>query len=91
MTGGVRQPRLTRIDVQALEVDQRRVSPRDGLRTVVALHRLAARLEVVHVDRARAEGMSWAEIARELQVTKQTVHKKHGSRHRGGATREEEP
>jgi predicted transcriptional regulator len=52
--------------------------PRDGLRTVVALRRLAARIEAVHIDRARAAGMSWSEIAAELEVTKQTVHKKYG-------------
>ena len=58
----------------------------DGLRTVVALHRLTARLERLHVDRARAEGMSWSQIATELQVTKQTVHRKHARRHRDSET-----
>ncbi len=52
--------------------------PRDGLRTALALRRLADRLEALHVARAREQGMSWAQIAGELQVTRQTVHKKHG-------------
>jgi predicted transcriptional regulator len=43
---------------------------------------LADRLEDLHVARARELGMSWADIAVELQVTRQTVHKKH-SRTRG--------
>ncbi len=51
---------------------------REGLRTALALRRLAERMEALHVARAREEGMSWAEIAVELQVTRQTVHKKHG-------------
>ena len=54
------------------------VEPAEGLRTVVALRRLASRLEDLHVERARAHGMSWAEIAAHLEVTRQTVHKKHG-------------
>lgn len=54
------------------------VGPAEGLRTVVALRRLASRLEDLHVGRARADGMSWAEIAAHLEVTRQTVHKKHG-------------
>lgn len=54
------------------------VEPAEGLRTVVALHRLASRLEDLHVARARAMNMSWAEIATHLEVTRQTVHKKHG-------------
>ena len=54
------------------------VEPAEGLRTVVALRRLASRLEDLHVGRARASGMSWAEIAGHLEVTRQTVHKKHG-------------
>ena len=58
--------------------------PREGLRTVLALHRLASRLEALHVARAREQGMSWAEIAVELEVTRQSVHKKHG---RTGARR----
>lgn len=56
--------------------------PRQGLRATAALGRLLAQLERLHVDRARALGWSWQEIAGELGVTKQTVHRKHGGRFR---------
>lgn len=57
--------------------------PHEGLRAVAALRRLLEHLEALHVDRARALGWSWQEIAAELGVTKQTVHRKHGRRLRG--------
>lgn len=56
--------------------------PRQGLRAVAALRRLLEQLEALHVDRARSLGWSWQEIAAELGVTKQTVHRKHGRRTR---------
>jgi len=56
--------------------------PRHGLRAIAALGRLLEQLERLHVDRARAGGWSWQEIAGELGVTKQTVHRKHGGRFR---------
>lgn len=59
--------------------------PGEGLRAVAALRRLLEQMEVLHVDRARALGWSWQEIACELGVTKQTVHRKHGRRGRGTA------
>lgn len=65
------------MDLRQVEAATSADDPRDGLRTVLALHRLADRLEDLHVARARAQGMSWADIATELQVTRQTVHKKH--------------
>lgn len=78
MTRNACQPRLTFVDLMRLEAEATAADPRDGLRTVVALHRLAARLEALHVAQARERGLSWAEIAVELEVTRQTVHKKHG-------------
>ena len=57
--------------------------PRVGLRAVAALRRLTEQLEALHVDRARGLGWSWQEIAGELGVTKQTVHRKHFRRARG--------
>ncbi|WP_380175994.1 helix-turn-helix domain-containing protein [Kineococcus sp. DHX-1] len=54
--------------------------PRVGLRAVAALARLQVRLEQLQVDRARSLGWSWAEIAAELGVSKQAVHKKHARR-----------
>ncbi len=57
--------------------------PRQGLRAVAALRRLLEQLEALHVDRARALGWSWQEVAVELGVTKQSVHRKHVRRLRG--------
>ncbi|GAA4663955.1 HTH domain-containing protein [Streptomyces buecherae] len=52
--------------------------PRVGLRAVAALRRLVEQLEAVQVRGARARGWSWQEIANELGVSRQAVHKKHG-------------
>jgi len=52
--------------------------PRVGLRAVAALRKLLERLEAVQVRNARVNGWSWQEIANELGVTRQAVHKKHG-------------
>ncbi len=52
--------------------------PRVGLRAVAALRKLLEQLEAVQVRRARVEGWSWQEIAAELGVSKQAVHKKPG-------------
>ncbi|MFF9587828.1 helix-turn-helix domain-containing protein [Streptomyces sp. NPDC014646] len=54
--------------------------PRVGLRAVAALRRLLERLEAVQVEGARANGWSWQEIAAELGVSRQAVHKKYGRR-----------
>lgn len=51
--------------------------PAAGLRAVAALRELADRLERLQVENARDRGWSWSEIATELGVTKQSVHKKH--------------
>jgi hypothetical protein len=51
--------------------------PAVGLRAVAAMRRLADRLEVLHVRRARTLGWSWQQIAGALGVTRQSVHKKH--------------
>jgi len=53
--------------------------PATGLRAVAAMRRLADRLEVLHVRRARSLGWSWQDIADALGVTRQTVHKKHAA------------
>jgi DNA-directed RNA polymerase specialized sigma24 family protein len=52
--------------------------PKVGLRAVSALRRLLEQLEAVQVRSARAQGWSWQEIAAELGVSRQAVHKKHG-------------
>jgi hypothetical protein len=55
-------------------------NPADGLAAVVALRRLAERLETAQVERAMREGWSWSEVAEALGVTRQAVHKKHAKR-----------
>ena len=54
--------------------------PADGLAAVVALRRLADRVEDAEVERALDAGWSWARIAEALGVTRQAVHKKHAKR-----------
>ncbi len=51
--------------------------PRIGLRAVAALRRLVEQLERAQVRSARAHGWSYADIAAELGVSRQAVHKKH--------------
>jgi predicted transcriptional regulator len=55
-------------------------TPSDGLAAVVALRRLADRLEASEVERAIREGWSWSRIAEALGVTRQAVHKKYAKR-----------
>ncbi|MEZ5123578.1 MAG: helix-turn-helix domain-containing protein [Solirubrobacterales bacterium] len=55
-------------------------SPADGLAAVVALRRLADRLEDAQVEHAMREGWTWSEVAEALGVTRQAVHKKHAKR-----------
>lgn len=54
--------------------------PAEGLAAVVALRRLADRLEDAEVERAVRRGWSWAQVAEALGVTRQAVHKKHAKR-----------
>ncbi|MFF0545688.1 helix-turn-helix domain-containing protein [Nocardia thailandica] len=58
--------------------------PAIGLRAVLALRKLADRLENIQVANARAKGWSWQAIAEALEVSKQAVHQKHN---RKGGTR----
>ncbi|TDO68189.1 hypothetical protein EV651_102108 [Kribbella sp. VKM Ac-2571] len=54
--------------------------PAAGLAAVVALRRLADRLEDSQVEKAMRAGWSWSEVAEVLGVTRQAVHKKHARR-----------
>lgn len=50
--------------------------PEAALAAVVALRRLADRLEREAVDRALGQGWSWSRIAQALGVTKQAAHRR---------------
>ena len=54
--------------------------PAVGLAAVASLRRLLESLEALQVRNAREQGWSWQQIAEVLGVSKQAVHKKHGSR-----------
>jgi ribosome-binding protein aMBF1 (putative translation factor) len=54
--------------------------PRTGLRAVAALRKLLEQLEALQVQNARDQGWSWQDIADQLEVSRQAVHKKHAGR-----------
>ncbi|WP_199912619.1 MULTISPECIES: hypothetical protein [unclassified Actinomyces] len=54
--------------------------PTTGLRAVAALRRLTETLELAQVEAALRAGMGWTEIANNLGVTRQAVHKKYAKR-----------
>ena len=58
-----------------------RTTPEDpavGFRAVLALRRLAERLEARQVAAARRQGWSWQQIGEALGVTRQSIHTKYG-------------
>jgi DNA-directed RNA polymerase specialized sigma24 family protein len=64
-------------DTAQLASDASSRDPAVGLRAVRALRTLVDRLEALQVDNARQLGWSWQEIANDLGVTRQAVHKKY--------------
>ena len=52
--------------------------PAVGLRAVLALRRLAERVEANQVALARRQGWSWQQVGDALGVTRQSVHAKYG-------------
>lgn len=72
------------------DIDKRRVQmlvsqagdddPRRALAGAAELRREAERVQSVAVRRARSHGLSWAEVAALLGVTKQAAHRKYGGR-----------
>jgi DNA-directed RNA polymerase specialized sigma24 family protein len=54
--------------------------PRAALAAARELRRTADRPEAAVVRRARVQGLAWAEIAEQLGVSRQAVHKKYGRR-----------
>ncbi len=71
---------MSRTRAEALAGDLDSTDPAVGLRAVAALARLLEQLQALQVRNARAKGWSWREIAAELGVTKQTVHRKYSPR-----------
>ncbi len=55
----------------------RAADPAVGLRAVLALRRLAERVEAEQVVLARERGWSWQQIADVLGMTRQSVHAKY--------------
>lgn len=53
------------------------LDPADALAAVVALRRLADRLEHAAVTRAIEQGWSWAQVAQALGITRQAAHHRH--------------
>lgn len=53
--------------------------PAIGFRAVLALRRLAERVEARQVALARGQGWSWQQIGDALGVTRQSIHTKYGS------------
>lgn len=54
--------------------------PAEALAAVVALRRVADRLEAAAVEQAVAAGWTWAQIAEALDLTRQGAHKRHAHR-----------
>jgi len=52
--------------------------PAVGLRAVLALRRLAERMEAQQVALAREQGWSWQQIGDAVGVTRQSIHTKYG-------------
>jgi hypothetical protein len=65
--------------VTNIEIDKS-ADPADQLAAVVALRRLADRLEDAAVEEAMRAGFSWPQVAEALGVSRQAVHKKHAKR-----------
>ncbi|MGZ8476107.1 MAG: helix-turn-helix domain-containing protein [Candidatus Limnocylindria bacterium] len=63
--------------------------PAASIATVIALRRLADRLEREAVDCAMRQGWTWAQVAQALGVTRQAAHKRHSRRSHGRATEED--
>lgn len=64
----------------ALGGDDEGLDPRRELAAAAELRRQAERRQDAAVRRARVAGLSWAEIACELGVSKQAAHRKYRGR-----------
>ncbi len=66
------------MDFNRTAIEASSEDPAVGLRAVVALRRLADRLEVIQIAAARRAGWTWQQIGDALGITRQAVHKKYG-------------
>jgi hypothetical protein len=64
-------------DTEQVAAEASSRDPAVGLRAVRALRNLVERLEGLQVDNARDQGWTWEQIAQQLGVTRQAVHKKY--------------
>lgn len=64
--------------------------PAAAIAAVIALRRLADRMEREAVDRAIASGWTWQRVAQALGVTRQAAHQRHAARIRAEASSTEE-
>jgi DNA-binding XRE family transcriptional regulator len=69
-----------RVDDLLAQANNRQLDPRAVLRGIAQLRRQLDELEVQQVTAALARGFSYAELAAELGVTRQSVHQKHSRR-----------
>ena len=66
------------MDLDQLSAATSSDDPAVGLRAVLALRRLAERVEANQVALARRQGWSWQQIGDALGITRQSVHQKYG-------------
>jgi len=64
--------------------------PATAIAAVIALRRLADRMERAAVDAAVAQGWTWQQIAQALGVTRQAAHKRHAARFRDRSRKTED-
>ncbi len=69
--------KLTKVNLDEFTSPEPTIDPARGLRASLALHRLAERIEAVHVAAARAQGWTWQQIGDALGVTRQSAHAKY--------------
>jgi hypothetical protein len=78
-----RQSKLTAMDEERQTADAFAAAlamsdPTLGFRAVLALRRLAERVEAQQVALAREQGWSWQQIGDAVGVTRQSIHTKYG-------------
>jgi hypothetical protein len=66
------------MDIAELSASLGLEDPVVGFRAVLALRRLAERIEANQVAAARRQGWSWQQIGDALGITRQSVHTKYG-------------